>query len=124
MRVSASPPHFPFPSPKLRVGRIQLAPLALCEDDLARLPCITCGDEVIATIPGQVNYMHEAPALQFAQASADIRSRQAKQGHDLLGIQRPIRDVEQGMNLGNAAVDSPARAHFAPVKNELVSDFG
>ena len=32
------------------------------------------------------------------------------------------RDIEQGVHLGDGAVDAPARAHLAPVEDELLLD--
>ena len=65
-------------------------------------------------------HAHDAPALQFFKAVADIRPRHAERLCDLLGIQRLGRKEEQGMNLRDRAVNAPAGAHLAPVKDKAL----
>ena len=43
-------------------------------------------------------------------------------GGDFLGVDRARRQIEQGVDLGDGAVDAPAGAHFPPMKDELLFD--
>ena len=64
----------------------------------------------------------DAPALQLAQAGADVGARHAERRGDLLGVERLRREEQQRVDLRHRAVDAPPRAHLAPVEDELLLD--
>ncbi len=64
----------------------------------------------------------DPPVLQFVETIADIGAGDPEGGGDLLRRQRPGRKEKEGMNLGDGAIDSPARPHFAPMENEFLRD--
>src|SRR5688572_10322716 len=70
-----------------------------------------------------MDQLYDAPALQLLQARADIRSRHPKSVRDFLGVQRFGRNIKQGMDLGDGAIDAPSRPHFAPMEHELLFDW-
>jgi hypothetical protein len=77
---------------------------------------------VIAAVAEEVGHADDAPALQLAEAGADVRSRDAKSGCDGLRVERRRRQEQQRVNLGDGPVDPPAGAHFPPVEDELFLD--
>src|SRR5450432_2110686 len=76
------------------------------------------GFVVVAPVAAQVDQADQAPALQLAQAVADVGARDLQVLDDLVGMHRSPGDVEQGMNLRHGTVDAPAGPHLAPVQNE------
>jgi hypothetical protein len=80
------------------------------------------GIEVIATVAEQVHHLHQVQALQFLQAGADVGARHLQHFGDALGMQRRGREEQQRMHLRDGAVDTPARAHLAPVHDEAALD--
>ena len=75
---------------------------------------------MVAFVAQDMDHFDYAPALQFLEAGADVGPRDAQGFHDVIGIQRFGGDEEQGMDLCDRAVNAPARAHFAPMENELL----
>ena len=71
-------------------------------------------------IPHHMHQLHNAPALQFPNAVAHVRSRHAQRFRQFLRVQRLRRKKQQRVHLRHRSVDPPARAHFAPVKNEFL----
>ena len=53
---------------------------------------------------------------------ADIGAGDAKGGSDLFRRQRTGGKKKQSMDLGNGAIDPPARSHFPPMEDELLRD--
>ena len=53
---------------------------------------------------------------------ADVRAGDCEGGGNLLCRQWPWRKKKQGVDLGDGAIDPPARPHFAPMKNELLGN--
>src|SRR5262249_5105154 len=80
--------------------------------------------EVVAAIAQQVCDADDAPALELAQAGADVGARDAERRGDLLGVHRPRRKVQERVDLRDGAVDAPPGAHLAPVEDELLLDGG
>ena len=58
-------------------------------------------------------------ARTIALDPADLSKPPARLG-DLLGGQRPLRCVEERMDLAYRAVDAPLAAHLAPVQDEAL----
>jgi len=83
-----------------------------------QLPDLGRGLEVIAPVAGQVHEPDQVPALQLADAVADVRARHGQRVGDLFGVHRAAGDVEQRVDLRDRAVHAPAGTHFAPVQDE------
>jgi len=64
----------------------------------------------------------DTPALQLAQAVADVRTGDAQGSRELLGVQGLWREIENGMDLRYCAIDSPSRPHFSPMQDEALLD--
>ena len=73
---------------------------------------------MVAPVARQVGQADQIPALQFTQAGAHIGACHPQRVGNLLGVHGPALDVQQGVDLGDGAVDAPAGAHFAPMQNE------
>jgi hypothetical protein len=82
------------------------------------------GGEVVAPVVRYVLRDREVPGLQFAQAHRDVGAGDAERLGDLLGVQRLGRDVEQGVDLPDGAVDAPSRAHLAEMEHEGLDEGG
>src|ERR1017187_8957643 len=62
---------------------------------------------------------NQAPSLQFANTGAYVGTGNAQGICNLFSRKRRRRDVQERVDLGHCPVDSPARSHLSPVKNEL-----
>jgi len=62
---------------------------------------------------------HQAPGLQLLQAHAHVGARKLQRLGDLVGIECPRRNEQQGVDLADGAVDAPTAAHFTEVGDEL-----
>jgi len=60
--------------------------------------------------------------LQFMKTIADVGAGDSEGGGDLLRRPRPRGEEKKGVNLGDGAIDPPARSHFAPMENELLGN--
>src|SRR5439155_1821726 len=78
--------------------------------------------EMVAPVPHDMDDTNDAPILEFAQAVADIGAGDSEGLRDLFRRERFFGEKQKGMNLGNGAIDSPARSHFSPMENEFLSD--
>lgn len=79
---------------------------------------------MVAAVAQDVDHTDSPPALQIPQTVADVGASHREQGGDLVGRQRFAGEVEQGMDLGDGAIETPAGAEFAPVEDELVAEVG
>jgi hypothetical protein len=77
---------------------------------------------VIALVAEDVHQFDDAPALKLLEAGADVRAGNAEHLDDVVGVERPGRDVEQCVGLSDSAIDPPACPHFAPMEDELLLD--
>ena len=93
---------------------------ALIDDGEEERPDVGGGAEVVAAVAHAAVDLHEIPVLQFLQAGADVGARDGEGVGDVFGGEGFRREVEQGVDLGDGAVDSPAGAHFAPVEDEFL----
>jgi hypothetical protein len=57
------------------------------------------------------------------KAGADVRPRHRKRAGDLFGVQRRRRKKQERMHLGDRPIDTPARAHFAPMEDKFLGDW-
>ena len=71
-----------------RQGGVDLAALALAEDHAEHLPDVLHRFEVIAPVPQHVHDAHDPPALELAQARADVRPGDGERRGELLGVER------------------------------------
>ena len=101
-------------------SRIDLAFLALVQDDAKHFPHIFHGLEVVPFIAQDVRQLDDAPALQLLQAGADIGPGDVQGFGDLFRVERLRREIEQRMDLGHGAVDAPAGAHLTPMEDEFL----
>jgi len=69
------------------------------------LPDVFHALEVIAAIAQQMGHVR-CPALQLAQAGADVGPRDAQRRGDLLGMQRARREEQQRVDLRHGSVDA------------------
>src|SRR6185312_6035057 len=97
--------------------------LALVQHDAESLPDIGQCLEMIALVAHHMGKLDDAPALQFFETVTDVRAGNVQRLTDFLGIQGLLRDVKQRMNLRHSAVDSPLRAHFTPMQDELLFEW-
>src|ERR1700730_10623581 len=79
---------------------------------------------MIAAVAEDVDNADDAPALKFAEAGADVRTRNGEDNGDLVGGERARRDEEQSVDLSHGAIDTPTSAHFAPVEDEFLGGGG
>src|ERR1041384_7862894 len=77
---------------------------------------------MVAAVSENVDHADDSPSLQLAQAGADIGAGDRESLGDLLGVERLLRNKKERMDLGHGAIDSPTRAHFAPVQDEFLLD--
>ena len=122
--ASAAPGFFASATASRSIASVGSASrfLPLVDDDAEHLPDVLHALEVVAPIAQDVGDPDDAPALQLAQAVADVRAGDAERRGDVLGVQRPVGQEQQRVDLGDRAVDAPARAHLPPVEDELLLD--
>src|SRR6476646_630523 len=77
---------------------------------------------MIAPIAEDMNNANDPPALQFMKTIADVRAGDCEGGGNLLCRQWAWRKKKEGVDLGDGAIDPPARSHFAPMENELLGN--
>ena len=65
-----------------------------------------------------------APVKQCAQSHAGIATTDGKLFHDFIGVHGSANDVQQRMQFGHAAGNSPTRAHIAPKLYEFLAPLG
>ena len=99
---------------------IDLALLAFRHQDANDLPEIVGRGEVVAPVVGKVLQAHEIPGLKLLQPHRHIGSGETEFLGDLLGVQRPVGEEEEGVDLANGTIDAPARPHLAEVQDELL----
>src|SRR5438552_14472197 len=75
---------------------------------------------MIAPVAQDMNNANDPTALQFMKTIADVGAGDSEGGGNLPCRQRPRRKKKEGMDLGDGAIDPPARSHFAPMENELL----
>jgi hypothetical protein len=78
--------------------------------------------EMIAPVAEDMNNANDPPALQFMKTIADVGAGDSEGGGDLLCRQWAWRKKKEGVDLGDGAIDPPARSHFAPMENELLGN--
>ena len=105
-----------------RHGWIDFAFFPFVEDDAEHFPNIFHAFEMIPSIIKNMDKFHDAPTLKFFEAVTDVGAGDVEGGGDFVGRTRAGRDIEQGMNLRDGAVDAPAGAHFSPVQDEFLFD--
>ena len=71
-----------------------------------------------------MDHPHQLPAHELAQAGARVAAGDLQQIGDLLGVERPLGEVEERVRLRHGAIDAPARPHLAPVKDEALRQRG
>src|SRR6266571_1643571 len=79
---------------------------------------------MLATVAEHRDGPHDPPTLQLVKAGADVRTRHGKRAGDLFRVQRPQREKQEGMNLGDGPIDPPTRSHFAPMEDKSLGDRG
>src|SRR6267378_7797132 len=77
---------------------------------------------MIAPVTEDMNNANDPPALQFMKTIADVGAGDCEGGGNLLCRQWAWRKKKEGMDLGDGAIDSPARSHFAPMENESLGN--
>src|SRR6202162_5839443 len=105
-------------------GGVDFTALAFFGDDAKDFEDVFGAIEMIATVAQHVHDTDDAPALKFAEAGADVGTSDGEGDGNLIGGQRVRRDEEQGVDLGDGAVDAPAGAHFAPMEDEFLGGGG
>ena len=109
---------------KHRHGGDDFAFDALIDDGEEEGPDVGGGAEVVAAVAHAAVDLDEVPVLQFLETVADVGAGDGEGVGDVFGGEGLRRQVEQGMDLGDGAVDSPAGAHFAPVEDEFLHGVG
>jgi hypothetical protein len=95
---------------------------ALLDNDAEEFPDIFDGLEVLAAVAEDRRDADDAPAEKFAEAGGDIGAGDAKSVRDLFGGDGAVGEIEESVDLGDGAVDAPASAHLAPMKDEALGD--
>ncbi len=103
-------------------GGVDFAAFALFGDDAENFDYVFDGFKMVAAIAEDVDDADDAPALQFAEAGADVGAGDGQGGGDFVGGQRARGNEQQRVELRDGAVESPAGAHFAPVQDEFLRD--
>ena len=85
---------------------------------------IGLGLEMLAPVALDRDAPDQVPGHQLADRVGDVRAREAERRGDLLGGQRPLREVEQRVDLADRAVDAPLPAHVAPMQDEALDGVG
>src|SRR2546423_5200472 len=75
---------------------------------------------MIAPVAEDMNDADDPPVLQFMKTIADVGAGDSEGGGDLLRRPRPRREEKEGVDLGDGAIDPPARSHFAPMEDEFL----
>ena len=75
-----------------------------------------------AAVAEHVRGADDAPALELAEAGADVGAGDAERFGDGVGADGRGGEMQQRVDLRDGPVDTPAGAHFAPVKDELLLD--
>src|SRR6266496_392596 len=101
-------------------GGIDFALFSLVGDDPEHVENVFHRLEMIAPVTENMNDAHNAPVLQFVEAIADVGASDAESGGDLLRRHWPRGKEKEGVDLGDGAIDPPARPHFAPMEDELL----
>ena len=96
--------------------------LAFFYDDAEKRPHVTRGGEVITAVANLMHDLHQAHFAQLLEAIADVRACNTKCLGDFFGVHWTRHDIKQGVDLCHAAVYAPARAHLAPVQDELFTN--
>ena len=73
---------------------------------------------MVTPVAEDMDDANDAPVLQFVETVADVGAGDAKGDGNLLGWQRTGGKEKKSVDLGDGAIDTPTRAHFAPMKNE------
>jgi hypothetical protein len=68
--------------------RVNLAFFALVQHDAKCLPNVSERLKMIALVAHDVHELHDAPALEFLEAVADVGARDVQRVADLLGVER------------------------------------
>src|SRR4029453_11084670 len=105
-------------------GRLDLALAAFLEDLLEHLPDVGEALVVVAPVAQDVGDADQAPACQFAQAGADVGAGHVEGEGDVFGVHGAGREIEQGVDLRDGAVDPPGGAELTPVEDELLHGGG
>ena len=103
-------------------GGIDLAFLALVGDDPEHGENILHRLEMIAPVAEDMNNANDPPALQFMKTIADVGAGDPERGGDLLRREGAGGKEKEGMDLGDGAIYPPARSHFSPMEDELLSN--
>ena len=97
---------------------------ALIDDGEEERPDVGGGAEVVAAVAHAAVDLDEVPVLQLLEAGAHVGACDGEGVGDFFGGEGLRRQVEQGVHLGDGAVDSPAGTHFAPVEDEFLHGTG
>jgi hypothetical protein len=94
--------------------RVGFAFSAFVDDDAEHVPDVFHRFKVIAAIAEEVDDADDLPPLELAQAVAHVGSCHAERRGNLLGMERPGREEQQRVDLGDGAVDPPSARPFPP----------
>jgi hypothetical protein len=73
----------------------------------------------LAPVAGLVTQLNQPPGLQLLEPHAHIGAREFQRVGNLVCVQRFGRNEQQGIDLPHGAIDAPAAAHLAEMRNKL-----
>src|SRR5258706_15668587 len=73
---------------------------------------------MVAPVALDMDAADDAIALQLLERGRHIRAGKAQILDNHVGIDRLVRQIEQGMHLRDRPVDAPVRSHLSPMENE------
>ena len=103
-------------------GRLDLASAAFFQQYLEDVPDVAGRFEIFTTITRFVQQLHQPPGLQFLEAHAHVRARKAQRLGHVVGVDGAWREVNEGVDLTDGAVDAPAAAHLAEMADETLHE--
>src|SRR6185312_6872231 len=104
--------------------RVDLAVLAPFDDGADHLPRIVLSGKEIAPVTQRVGHTHQTPRQQLLQTDTHIGACDTERFRDLIGVQSLRGQIQQRVDLGDRAIQSPAAAHLAPVDDVAMHDGG
>jgi hypothetical protein len=73
---------------------------------------------MVAPVAGDVGAANDIVGLQLLESGRDVRAGESEAVAYLLGVERPVGEIEQSVDLGDRAVDPPMSPHLPPMEDE------
>jgi hypothetical protein len=73
---------------------------------------------MVAPVAVDMDSPDDPVALKLLEAGGDVGAGEAKLFDNIVGGKGALGQIEEGVDLRHRAVDTPLRAHLAPVEDE------